>query len=105
MFGDSDEEEAVQDKSKGKGKAKGKIRMFDPVSSKLKGKDLREAMLDWSSSSEEEEGEEEEGEGEEELPDLEDLKLPVSQYVNVGDETRRYARRMYALRICMCICT
>ena len=40
-------------------------RMFDPVSSKLKNQDLREAMLDWSSSSSEEEGEEGEGEEEE----------------------------------------
>ena len=94
----SEEEDGGAGKGKGKsgkgGGGGGGGGMFDPVSSKLKNQDLRTAMMDWGSSSsddEEEEGEEEGGEGGGEALDLEGLKLPVSDYVAAGEETRRLA--------------
>ena len=85
MFGESDEEEEGQGAPEGKKPN----RMHDPIAVKLKGQDLRSAMLEWSSSSSEEEEEEEQGG--ETLPDLDDLKLPVSDYVSTGNETKRLA--------------
>ena len=68
--------------------------MIDAVSSKLKGKDLRTAMMEWgSSSSGDEDGDDDEadeGMGEE-AADLDGLKLPVTEYVEAGEETRRLA--------------
>ena len=93
----SEEEDAERGKGKrkpGKGSSGGGGGMLDPVSSKLKSKDLRTAMLEWGSSSsddEDEEAQDEWGEGGGEALDLEGLKLPVADYVAAGGETRRLA--------------
>ena len=98
MLSDSDGEnsDSMPAARKGPGKGKGDREggrsgvTLDAVSSKLKDKDLRTAMMEWSSSSSDEDGSGHD-EDEEELPDLDDLKLPVAAYMPTGDETRRLA--------------
>jgi len=64
----------------------------DPVSAKLRNQDLREAMIDWSSSSTSED--EEERDEAEEVSDAVDIAqpvVPVTEQIEPGEETLRLA--------------
>ncbi|EKX54801.1 hypothetical protein GUITHDRAFT_99451 [Guillardia theta CCMP2712] len=83
------------DKDKKSDKAtKGKT--SENVSAKLQHKDLREAMLDWTESSSEDEDEEEDNFGVDEklfseAIDVSQPVLPVTETIQAGEETRRLA--------------